>query len=1703
MVAEGLFDVLGEAISSPGSLDRQVFGESAVSRVRPQRFVLVGLLLSSALSILSSSEASASGSDPQAFVVGSGFTQMYDTVTDQYVTGFGAGAARTTPNDVAVSPDGTTVYVASGDSVLVIDAADDSVEDTLQIGEPAVGLALDESTLYVTDGSADSYSIVDLSTDAVSTVALPGAAYGVAASGDDLYMDIAVAPTVPNGQGYDDLSLLSAGSGTPQCSTQLNDSVANSPLVNEDEVLMAPGGSAVLADEITSQTSGLDNLLLAFATNCSQGTLLFSSATTTSLALVGTGYYSEAFTVAGSTVYSVDPAGHSLDYEPASALEGASPGGSGEIALPTSLYGAPLTTPTLNPSVAVDPTSGVAWVTMSTGGGSEGAWAVNLSSQQVSGPYAFNGSGGTGVVIAAPATGTISGVVKDASGNLLSGVSLTITPTSGIGSTSASTGANGAYSISVAPGSYTVSPTGTPTGEPPGGVYTVSSCSGTVSSSACDLTVAGTATASFTYNPPAVTLAFGQSPPSQIQLGSGPGPYTSLGTVQVTVEDANGNVVPSTTAPVQVSLEQFTPGTTEQITPQYSLGGTLTADPVNGVATFSDLQVTGPGTFALEATDTDSSVTGVTSSQFVVTPWQLGFAVPTSSTLGQSFTPMQPFTASGAFTIQVDCLILTSGVLQIVNNLLDPTKDCSTGAITLFIAPNTNGASLSGAGVSGGSVTVNAVNGIAQFQGLTITQAGTYQLVASSAVALNATSPSITVGVSLMVEDQTTGVTFPNPAQFPPSQLPGNYQPGVPPVSVGDSMTYSGSGWDPSGGPVTLTWDLQEGQVSTTASVAPDGSISVPALPMDSLHRTAWTLTTTNGTNQEPPCTANVSATQGSTTVDVLLAGSYTYYVQNAAFNSPFWFLDVQDVGEQVVFVDGDVTAGLDAEGQPLPVTQPDSGVTEYLCAGEVSGTYGVQAGASSFFAGEMTYPRAQQPGAAGSPLSIADTVQSQSLTDGETGVQVGGTVVLPGAYTCVSLSGGRYVTLGEVGSGLAGTEGPVASSCIANSGSPPSNFNPSQVLTPSPQMLSPSVSSPTLNGSAEANGNLTVTGGLTCNNCVLFVNGNLTISGGLSGSGGIYVNGSAVISGATNFTTDQYIAIEATGGTYLYGTGPPAVPQPPAGALSSESATSNSTTGSSQAVNAGTTVQATGKGSFTLAQYATDPVGSPTFSSSGEYFDVDVAPGSSFSSLVVTDCNVDGGSVLKWWEASADSGAGAWEEVTGDPGPTYSTGPPSCVSVTLDDTTSPSLSQLTGTVFAVGSSSPAPGPPPPPSPTPTPPSQSPTITVLISSENPSVTGAEVSYAATVSPIPDAGTVEFTDNGSTITGCSSVPVSTSTGVAACDPTYSSVGSHTIEASYSGDSIFAPSSSSPLTQVVTSSSVVRVYGQDAIATSIAISQAQFPRTGSAGAVVLARSDWFSDALAGGPLAAKLNAPLLVTPGAALSQSLDPLVLAEIERVLPVGGTVYVLGGYQALSSQIDATLEVLGYEVIREAGVDEYSTAVDIAEALGDPSTVFEVSGLSYDDAISAVPAAIASHGAILLTDGDVQAPETAAYLTAHPNDTRYAIGGPLVAAGADPSATAVYGQDLYGTSAAVAAKFFPHATTFGAATSAGFTDGLAAGPSIGREGAPVLLVPPSGPLPVSISQYLSSVASGLLGGTVYGGPLAVADDVLAELNAAL
>ena len=117
---------------------------------------------------------------------------------------------------------------------------------------------------------------------------------------------------------------------------------------------------------------------------------------------------------------------------------------------------------------------------------------------------------------------------------------------------------------------------------------------------------------------------------------------------------------------------------------------------------------------------------------------------------------------------------------------------------------------------------------------------------------------------------------------------------------------------------------------------------------------------------------------------------------------------------------------------------------------------------------------------------------------------------------------------------------------------------------------------------------------------------------------------------------------------------------------------------------------------------------------------------------------------------------------------------------------------------------------------------------------------------------------------------------------------------------------------------------RLQGATPPQQAITISQARFPGHGAAH-VALSRDDIFADALAGTSLLS--DGPLLLIA----SDAVPAEALAEIDRVLPSGGRIYLLGGEQAISAGVERQLDGAGFEVVRLAGASRVETSVAVAQ----------------------------------------------------------------------------------------------------------------------------------------------------------------------------
>jgi uncharacterized protein YjdB len=217
---------------------------------------------------------------------------------------------------------------------------------------------------------------------------------------------------------------------------------------------------------------------------------------------------------------------------------------------------------------------------------------------------------------------------------------------------------------------------------------------GTVTVTATSEGKSGTAQITVTTGGPA-KLAFVQQP-SAVQAGAVISPA-----VTAVIEDASGNLVTGATSPVTVALAAAGSAT---------LGGTLTVNAVNGVATFSDLTVSAAGSYAL--TVASAGLTGATSAAFQVTSRpavRLAFArEPASAVAGTSID-----------TVTVELQDETG------TRVTSPATE-----ITLAIGANPGGGTLSG------TLIHTTENGLATFVGLQIDRSGTGYTLAASASGL-------------------------------------------------------------------------------------------------------------------------------------------------------------------------------------------------------------------------------------------------------------------------------------------------------------------------------------------------------------------------------------------------------------------------------------------------------------------------------------------------------------------------------------------------------------------------------------------------------------------------------------------------------------------------------------------------------------------------------------------------------------------------------------------------------------------------------------------------------------------------------------------------------------------------------------------------------------------------------------------------------
>jgi hypothetical protein len=212
------------------------------------------------------------------------------------------------------------------------------------------------------------------------------------------------------------------------------------------------------------------------------------------------------------------------------------------------------------------------------------------------------------------------------------------------------------------------------------------------------------------------TITISPTTASQLVLEQAPSSGIAgqaLGSMNVAVEDAFGNVVTSDTSTVTVVVATGPGG--------FTAGSTASVAAVSGVATFSNLTLNTAGSYTLSVSD--GGLTGATTGTITVSP-----AGATQLVLQQSPTSGTDGQALGALTVAVE---------DAFGNIV--TGDTST--VTVAVATGPSGFA------SGSTTSVVAASGVATFSNLILDTPGGYTLSVSDGGLTGATTDTITISL--------------------------------------------------------------------------------------------------------------------------------------------------------------------------------------------------------------------------------------------------------------------------------------------------------------------------------------------------------------------------------------------------------------------------------------------------------------------------------------------------------------------------------------------------------------------------------------------------------------------------------------------------------------------------------------------------------------------------------------------------------------------------------------------------------------------------------------------------------------------------------------------------------------------------------------------------------------------------------------------
>lgn len=302
---------------------------------------------------------------------------------------------------------------------------------------------------------------------------------------------------------------------------------------------------------------------------------------------------------------------------------------------------------------------------------------------------------------------------------------------------------------------------------------------------------------------------------------------------------------------------------------------------------------------------------------------------------------------------------------------------------------------------------------------------------------------------------------------------------------------------------------------------------------------------------------------------------------------------------------------------------------------------------------------------------------------------------------------------------------------------------------------------------------------------------------------------------------------------------------------------------------------------------------------------------------------------------------------------------------------------------------------------------------------------------------------------------------------------------------------------------------RLDGANRYEVAVNVSNELENRGFSSDTILLARGDLYTDALSGGPLAAKSKSPILLTS----TTSLPTSVQIEIQRRHPA--KVVILGGTGSVSTNVEAQLRNLGVPadgITRIDGPNRFAVSASVAEQVvsGTPTnTAIIASGLTFPDALSASSIAAQKGMPILLVGTNSVPDPIMQFLNNHPEINQFVIvGGPATVSDTvkaqletKGTVTRISGANRFEVGVNLAKYFNMSASSlvFARGDQNFFTDALSGGPLAGLTGSPILLTTPT-KLPVEVETYLSENRGVFQKGYILGGTGSVSTDVAQKIS---